>query len=154
MATSRVEDRLKELGMTLPGVAAPVGSYVPGLAVGNMAFSSGQLPFVEGQLYAQGRLGDALGVEAGQEAAKRCALNALAALREAAGNLDRITRVIRVVGYVNSAPDFTEHHLVMNGASDLIGEIFGELGSHTRTSIGVAALPLNAPVEVEMTVAL
>ena len=151
--------RLAELGIELPPVAAPVGSYVPALRVGDLVFTSGQLPFVEGQLPATGRLDiTAPGHEAGPtiEVAAHCArisaLNALAAVASVAGGVDNITRVVKLTVFVASSKRFTSHPQVANGASDLLVDVFGDLGRHTRSAVGVAALPMNAPVEVEMIV--
>jgi len=151
--------RLVELGIELPPVAAPVGSYVPALRVGDLVFTSGQLPFVDGQLPATGRLGvTAPGhmagptIEVAAHCAKISALNALAAAASVAGGIDNITHVVKLTVFVASSKRFTSHPQVANGASDLLVDILGDLGRHTRSAIGVAALPMNAPVEVEMIV--
>lgn len=150
-----IEDRLVELGIELPDVAAPVAAYVPAVIHDDMVYCSGQLPFVSGALPATGKVGDGHGlvpVDDAKEYARIAALNGLAAIKSVLGSLDRVTRIIKVTGYVASAPEFSGQPAVMNGASELLGEIFGELGRHARTSIGVAVLPLDAPVEVELLV--
>lgn len=143
-------DRLAELGITLPEVAAPVAAYVPAAVTGNTVRTSGQLPFVDGELIATGKLGADLDVEAGQEAARTCILNALAAAGDVVGGLDNITRIIHVTGFVASDPSFSAQPAVINGASTLLQDIFGDAGVHTRSAVGVAVLPLNAPVEIEI----
>lgn len=142
--------RLRELGLELPGVPAPAGSYVPAVRTGNLVFTAGQVPFKDGQLSHAGKVGEGISVEEAQEAARVCALNAIAAAASEAGGLDNIRRVLRVTGYVASASGFNCQPEVVNGASDLIGEIFGEAGLHARSAVGVAELPLGAPVEVEL----
>ena len=148
--------RLLALGLALPPVAAPVADYVPALRVGDLVWTSGQLPFVDGHLPLTGPVGagpDAMvPPEAATDLARRCALNALAAVAEAAGGLDAVLRVVKVTGYVASAPGFTGQPGVLDGASRLLQEVFGEAGRHVRTAVGVAALPLAAPVEVELLV--
>lgn len=144
-------DRLAELGITLPEVAAPVAAYVPAITVGNQVWTSGQLPFVNGELAAVGKLGAEISVEQGAVYARQCALNALAAIDALVG-IDRVARVIKVVGFVASAEGFGQQAPVINGASNLLGEIFGEAGVHARSAVGVAELPLNSPVEVEVIV--
>lgn len=158
-AASAVERRLAELGLTLPEVPAPVASYVPAVISGNHVFTSGQLPFVAGELTVQGKVradgcGPAAGVspETAQEAARICAVNALAAVKSMIGDLDRITRVVKLVGFVASDPAFTAQPAVINGASELLGAVLGDVGTHARSAVGVAALPLDAPVEVELIV--
>ncbi len=141
--------RLAELGIRLPAVAAPVASYVPAVRSGSFVFTSGQLPFVEGGLRRTGKVGGSVDVEDAAADAKVCALNGLAAIDELVG-LDSIVRVVRVVGYVASAEGFTGQPRVVNGASELLGRIFGEAGQHARSAIGVAELPMGAPVEVEL----
>ena len=143
--------RLAELGIRLPPVAAPVAAYVPAVRTGSLVFTSGQLPFVEGGLRRTGKVGGSVDPEDAAHDAKVCALNALAAVDELVG-LDSITQVVRVVGYVASAEGFTGQPRVVNGASELLGRIFGDAGRHARSAIGVAELPLGAPVEVELTV--
>ncbi|AKK07701.1 RidA family protein [Corynebacterium testudinoris] len=149
--TDRWSDRLAELGVTLPAVAAPVAAYVPAVRVGNQVWTSGQLPFVEGALPATGKVGGAVTADDAQGYARLCALNALAAVDALVG-IDNVTRVLKIVGFVASAEGFTGQPGVVNGASTLIGEVFGEAGAHARSAVGVAELPLGAPVEVEIVV--
>jgi len=149
--------RLTELGITLPAVAAPVAAYVPAVRSGSQVWTSGQLPFVDGVLPVTGKVGHGDGlVDPGVAAdlARTAALNALAAVAEQAGSLDRVRRVIKVVGYVASDPAFTGQPGVVNGASELLGQVFGESGVHARSAVGVAVLPLNSPVEIELVVEL
>lgn len=143
--------RLAELGIALPSVATPAGSYVPAVRTGSLVFTAGQVPFVEGSLAATGKVGAEIDVVRGQELARICALNALAAVDGLVG-LDAVVRVVKVVGFVASAPGFTNQPAVVNGASDLLGAVFGDAGSHARSAVGVAELPLGAPVEVELVV--
>lgn len=143
--------RLESLGITLPAVAAPVAAYVPAVQSGSYVYTSGQLPFVEGKLAATGKVGDAVSAEQAKDLARSCALNALAAIHELVG-IDSVVRVVKVVGFVASAVGFTGQPGVVNGASELLGEVFGEAGRHARSAVGVAALPLDAPVEVELVV--
>ncbi|WP_420176831.1 RidA family protein [Luteococcus sp. OSA5] len=143
-------ERLAELGIALPSVAAPVAAYVPALQLGNQVWTSGQLPFVEGTLAGTGKVGDQVSPEQAQDLARTAALNALAAAADAAGGLDRITRILKVTVFVASAPSFTGQPAVANGASELFGEIFGDAGQHVRSAVGVAVLPLDAPVEIEL----
>ena len=145
-------ERLAELGLTLPGVAAPLAAYVPAVRVGDLVHTSGQLPSVEGKLAAVGKVGDAVSAETAAECAGLAALNALAAVAAEAGGLDAVARVVKVVVYVASAPDFTGQAQVANGASQLFGDVFGGAGKHARSAVGVAVLPLDAPVEVELVV--
>ena len=151
MTTSQ---RLADLGIDLPPVATPAGSYVPALKTGRFIYTSGQLPYVNGQLPATGRLGTPSGptIEVAQQCARNCALNALAAAAAAAGGIDNIERVVKLTVFVASGRKFTAQPQVANGASDTLIEIFGDLGRHARSAIGMAALPNNAPVEVEMIV--
>jgi enamine deaminase RidA (YjgF/YER057c/UK114 family) len=144
------EARLRELGIELPDVPAPGGAYVPATRAGTLVFTAGQLPFEEGELHKTGKVGDAVSVEEAQQAARLCALNAIAAAAAEAGGLNNLRRIVKVTGFVASAPDFNDQPQVINGASELIGEIFGEDGLHARSAIGVAELPLDAPVEVEL----
>lgn len=148
----RPSARLAELGLELPAVAAPVAAYVPAVTVGDLVYSSGQLPSVAGQLMATGKVGAEVSAETGADCARTAVLNALAAVSEQAGGIDEIERVVRVVIFVASAPDFTGQPQVGNGASTVLGEIFGEAGRHARSAVGVAVLPLDAPVEVELVV--
>ena len=143
-----VHDRLKELGIHLPTAAAPAGSYLPTAQTGNLLFTAGQLPFVDGLLPATGRVGAEVSPEDAKEYARQAALNLLAAV-EAAVGLDNVERVVKVVGFVASADGFTGQPGVINGASDLFAEVFGEAGRHARSAVGVAELPLGAPVGVE-----
>jgi enamine deaminase RidA (YjgF/YER057c/UK114 family) len=144
------EERLAELGLELPSAPRPVASYVPVVVSGGLAFVAGQVPLEEGRLLWSGKLGAELDVEAGSQAARRCAMQILAALREALGSLDRVTRIVRLGVFVASAPGFTDQPAVANGASDLLVEVFGEAGRHARAAVGVLELPLGAPVEVEL----
>lgn len=149
-AVSAVEQRLAELGLELPPVAAPVAAYVPAVVSGNHVFTSGQLPFIDGALPATGKVGAAVSAEDAKAYAARCAVNAMAAIKAQIGDLDRVTRIVKVVGFVASEPSFTGQPGVINGASELLGQVFGEAGSHARSAVGVAVLPLDAPVEVEV----
>ena len=143
--------RLAELGITLPSVAPPVAAYIPAVRTGDLVFTSGQLPSVAGELLARGLVGTAVDPETAKELARTCALNALAAVDALVG-LDSVVRVVKVVGFVASAPGFTGQPGVVNGASELLGEVFGDAGRHARSAVGVAMLPLDAPVEVELVV--
>lgn len=146
---SRVDDRVAELGLVIPAASKPVAAYIPAVVTGSLVFTSGQLPMVDGALPATGKVGAEVDADTAKALARQCVLNGLAAARTAIGSLDRITRVVKVVGFVASAPDFTGQPGVINGASELLGEIFGEAGQHARSAVGVAVLPLDAPVEVE-----
>ncbi|GAA4978015.1 RidA family protein [Uniformispora flossi] len=146
------EDRLAQLGLTLPGVAAPVAAYVPALRTGNYVHTSGQLPMVEGKLPQTGKVGAEVTPEDAKKFAERCALNALAAVKAEIGDLALVRRVVKVVGFVASDPGFTGQPAVINGASELLGAVFGDAGRHARSAVGVAVLPLDAPVEVELLV--
>ena len=143
--------RLADLGYSLPEVAKPLASYVPAVRVGDQVWTSGQLPVIDGNLPATGKVGAEVSVEDAQECARVAALNALAAIDSVVG-LDNVSRVVKVVGFVASTPDFVEQAAVINGASDFIGELFGEAGTHARSAVGVAVLPKNSPVEVEVIV--
>ena len=143
-------ERLAALGLTLPEVPAPVAAYVPAVRTGGFVYTSGQLPFVDGKLPRTGKVGAEVGVDEARDLARICALNALAAVVSVAGDLSDIVRIVKVVGYVASAPGFTAQPQVLNGASELLGEVFGEAGRHARSAVGVAVLPLDAPVEVEL----
>ena len=149
---SAVENRLAALGLTLPEVAAPLAAYVPALRTGPYVYTSGQLPLVDGKLPATGKVGAEVTPEQAKELARTCALNALAAVKSVVGDLDRVAQVVKVVGYVASAPDFTGQPGVINGASELLAEVLGDAGAHARSAVGVAVLPLDAPVEVELQV--
>jgi enamine deaminase RidA (YjgF/YER057c/UK114 family) len=147
-----VEDRLAELGLTVPDVATPVASYVPAVRTGSYVYTSGQLPMRSGELMATGKVGGEVSPEDAAACAQQCALNAIAAVRSVVGDLDVVRRVVKVVCFVASAPDFTGQPTVANGASDLLGRAFGEAGAHARSAVGVPVLPLDAPVEVEIVV--
>jgi enamine deaminase RidA (YjgF/YER057c/UK114 family) len=149
---SAIEDRLKELGLQLPTLTKPVAAYVPAIVTGNLVFTAGQLPFVDGKLEATGKVGAEVTAEDAAKLARTCVLNALAAASSVIGSLDRVTRIVKVVGFVASTPDFTGQPSVVNGASELLGELFGEPGQHARSAVGVAVLPLDAPVEIELVV--
>ena len=141
--------KLAELGLTLPDVAPPLAAYVPAVRTGNYVYVSGQLPLADGKLIASGKVGDEITTEQAKELAARCALNGLAALESVVG-LSKVVRIVKVVGFVASAPGFTDQPTVINGASELFGEVMGEAGRHARSAVGVAELPGNAPVEVEL----
>ena len=143
--------RLAELGLALPPVVPPVAAYVPAVRTGSLVFTSGQLPMAEGRMDVTGKVGAGVTPEQAKDLARTCALNALAAVDALVG-LDSVVRVVKVVGFVASAPDFTGQPAVVNGASELFGEVFGDAGQHARSAVGVAALPLDAPVEVELVV--
>lgn len=145
-------ERLRELGLSLPEVAKPLAAYVPATRVGNQIWTSGQLPLLEGRLAVSGKLGGSVTLEQGAEAARICLLNALAAAAQLAGGIDRITRVVKLVVFVASDPAFTDQPKVGNGASELVAEIFGEAGDHVRVAVGVAVLPIDAAVELELVV--
>jgi enamine deaminase RidA (YjgF/YER057c/UK114 family) len=148
--SSRIEQRLSELAIVLPAAGAPAGNYIPFVVAGNLVFLSGQVAREAGKMKYVGKVGRELTVAVGQAAARLCATNLLAQLKVACGgDLDRVERCVRISGFVNSAPDFLEHPKVINGASDLMVEVFGERGRHARTAVGVAALPLDSAVEVE-----
>ncbi|MFH8345175.1 RidA family protein [Streptomyces sp. NPDC018045] len=149
---SAVEDKLAELGLKLPQVVPPLASYQPAVRSGAYVHTSGQLPMVDGALPATGKVGAEVGPDRAKELAAICALNALAAVKSVIGDLDKIVRVVKVVGFVASAPDFTGQPGVINGASELLGEVLGDKGVHARSAVGVAVLPIDAPVEVEMQV--
>ncbi|MDO9398432.1 MAG: RidA family protein [Herbiconiux sp.] len=146
-----VSARLAELGIELPTVAAPVAAYVPAVSHGGLVYTSGQLPFTEGALPAVGKVGAEVSADDAKTYARTCALNALAAAADAAGGVDRIAGVLRVGGFVASVPDFSGQPGVINGASEVLGEIFGDAGRHARAAVGVPVLPLDSPVEVEVT---
>lgn len=151
---STVEQNLSALGLTVPEVAKPVAAYVPALRQGDLVYSSGQLPLVDGALLASGKVGADVTAERAQELAETCALNAIAAVKSVVGDLDQVIQVVKVVGFVASDADFGGQPQVINGASELLGKAFGDKGVHARSAVGVAALPLNAPVEVEVIVAV
>jgi enamine deaminase RidA (YjgF/YER057c/UK114 family) len=149
-----VSDRLAELGLTIPAVAAPVAAYVPAVVTGRYVQTAGQLPFVDGSLPVTGKVGSDVDAETATAQARQAALNGLAAVASVAGSLDRVARVVKVTVFVASDPSFTGQPGVANGASTLIGDVFGEAGVHARSAVGVAVLPLDAPVEVELVVEL
>ena len=144
-----IESRLAELGVALPPAAAPAANYVPYVLTGNLLLTSGQLPLSSGTLIATGLLGRDLDTAGGREAARMCAINILAQAKAALGDLERISRFVKITVFVASTPDFTEQHLVANGASDFLASVLGEKGKHARSAVGTASLPLNAPVEIE-----
>ena len=150
---SDVRAKLAELGLTLPVAAKPIAAYVPAVRTGNLVFTAGQLPLVDGKIALTGKVGEAVTVEQAKELAQVCALNALAAVATVA-NVDDIVRVVRVVGYVNGVPGYVNHPGVVNGASELFVHIWGEDGKHARSAVGIAELPLDSPVEIELTVEL
>ncbi|MEU5542035.1 RidA family protein [Streptomyces sioyaensis] len=149
---SAVEDKIAALGLALPQVVPPLAAYQPAVRSGAYVHTSGQLPMVDGALPTTGKVGAEVSAEQAKELAATCALNALAAVKSVVGDLDKIQRVVKVVGFVASAPDFTGQPGVLNGASELLGEILGDKGVHARSAVGVAVLPLDSPVEVEIQV--
>ncbi|MFV8130041.1 RidA family protein [Streptomyces syringium] len=149
---SAAEKRLAELGLTLPDVVPPLAAYQPAVRTGNYVYTAGQLPMVKGSVPATGKVGAEVSAEQAKELAAVCALNALAAVKSVVGDLDKIVRVVKVVGFIASAPDFTAQPGVLNGASELLGEVLGDKGVHARSAVGVTVLPLDAPVEVEILV--
>ena len=148
----KVENRLSELGLLLPEAPKPVAAYIPAKQSGKLVFTAGQLPMVNGELISKGFLGQEVAIEDAIKAARVCTLNALAAIKGVIGDLDQIKQIVRVVGYVASIPTFTQQPAVVNGASELLLEIFGDAGKHARSAVGMAVLPLNASVEIELTV--
>jgi enamine deaminase RidA (YjgF/YER057c/UK114 family) len=151
---STVTARLAELGLKLPAVVPPLAAYQPAVRSGAYVFTAGQLPLVDGKLPATGKVGAEVSAEQAKDLARICALNALAAVHSVVGDLDRIARVVKVVGFVASAPDFTGQPGVINGASELLGDVLGEKGVHARSAVGVTVLPLDSPVEIEIQVEL
>jgi enamine deaminase RidA (YjgF/YER057c/UK114 family) len=149
---STPEARLEQMGLSIPAVAKPVAVYVPAVRSGSYVYTSGQLPMVDGKLAATGKVGAEIDADTAKSLAQICALNALAAVRSEVGDLSAVVRVVKVVGFVASAPDFTGQPGVVNGVSELLGEVFGDAGVHARSAVGVAVLPLDAPVEVELVV--
>ena len=147
-----VEQKLTQLGLVLPETPKPVAAYIPAKQAGNLVFTAGQLPMVNGELISKGLLGQDVEIDEANKAARICTLNALAAIKGVVGDLNRIKQIVRVVGYVASVPTFTQQPAVVNGASELLLEIFGEGGKHARSAVGMAVLPLNASVEIELTV--
>jgi len=146
------EKKLREMGITIPEAPKPVAAYVPAVKIDKYVYTAGQIPFVEGKLKYKGKLGKDLSIEEGYEAAKISAINCLSAVKSLIGSLDNIEKVVKVTGFVNSAPGFNEQPKVVNGASEFLGEVFGEKGAHARSAVGVNELPLDAPVEIEMIV--
>jgi enamine deaminase RidA (YjgF/YER057c/UK114 family) len=146
------EERLAELGLSVPEVAKPVAAYIPAIRSGNLVFTSGQLPMREGQLMATGKVGGEVSSEEAVACAQQCGLNALAAVRAELGDLSAVKRIVKVVCFVASTPDFTGQPAVANGVSELLGNVFGDAGRHARSAVGVPVLPLDAPVEVELIV--
>ena len=146
------EKIINDLGLKLPDAPKPVAAYIPAKQTGNLVFTAGQLPMVNGELISKGLLGQDVEIDEANKAARICTLNALAAIKGVIGDLDRIKQIVRVVGYVASVPTFTQQPAVVNGASELLLEIFGENGKHARSAVGMAVLPLNASVEIELTV--
>lgn len=151
---STPEEALAELGLTVPEVVPPVASYVPAVRTGNYVYTSGQLPMRDGSLITTGKVGGEVSPEEAQACAQQCALNAIAAVKAEVGDLSLVKRVVKVVAFVASTPDFTGQPAVANGASELLGKVFGEAGRHARSAVGVPVLPLDAPVEVEILVEL
>ncbi|KQV18858.1 MULTISPECIES: RidA family protein [unclassified Kitasatospora] len=149
---SKVEEKLAALGLTLPEVAAPVAAYVPAIRTGEYVLTAGQLPFVAGKLPSTGKVGAEVTAEEAKQLAQICALNGLAAIKSVIGDLDKVEQIVKVVGFVASASDFTGQPGVINGCSELLGEVFGAAGVHARSAVGVAVLPLDAPVEIEFQV--
>ena len=149
---SKVELILGDLNLSLPEASKPVAAYIPAKQSGNLVFTAGQLPMVNGELISKGLLGQDVEIDEAIKAARICTLNALAAIKGVIGDLDRIKQIVRVVGYVASVPTFTQQPAVVNGASELLLEIFGEAGKHARSAVGMTVLPLNASVEIELTV--
>ncbi len=146
------EERVEELGLSIPQVPKPVAAYVPAVRTGSYIYTSGQLPMRDGTLIATGKVGGEVSAQEGVECAQQCALNAIAAVKSVIGDLSNVVRVVKVVAFIASTPDFTGQPGVANGASELIGKVFGEAGQHARSAVGTPVLPLDAPVEVEMVV--
>lgn len=144
-----VEAKINELGLELPSAPQPAGAYVQFYQSGNLLFVAGQIPFWNGELKYQGKVGQEFSIEEGQEAARLCALNIIAQAKEATGNLDKVARIVKLSGFVNCPTDFADHPKVINGASDLMGDVFGEKGKHTRIALGAGSLPLNVAVEID-----
>jgi enamine deaminase RidA (YjgF/YER057c/UK114 family) len=149
---SQIEQKIIELGFSLPETAKPLAAYIPAVQSGNLVFTSGQLPMIEGSLAETGKVGGAVSAERAKELATVCALNALAAVKTVIGDLDKIKRIVKVVGFVSSVPEFSAQPGVVNGASEFLGAVFGDKGIHARSAVGVAVLPLDAPVEIELIV--
>jgi enamine deaminase RidA (YjgF/YER057c/UK114 family) len=149
---SKIEQRIIDLGFLLPETSKPLAAYIPAVQSGNLVFTSGQLPMIAGNLAETGKVGGSVSPERAKELATVCALNALAAVKTVIGDLDKIKRIVKVVGFVSSVPEFSGQPAVVNGASEFLGEVFGEKGIHARSAVGVAVLPLDAPVEIELIV--
>jgi len=149
---SQIEERIIELGFLLPETSKPLAAYIPAVQSGNLVFTSGQLPMIAGSLAETGKVGGSVSPERAKELATVCALNALAAVKTVIGDLDKIKRIVKVVGFVSSVPEFSGQPGVVNGASEFLGEVFGDKGIHARSAVGVAVLPLDAPVEIELIV--
>jgi enamine deaminase RidA (YjgF/YER057c/UK114 family) len=147
-----IEDRLRELSIELPTPPSPAGSYIPVVTTGNLAFVSGQIPMKEGKVIFEGKVPEQQSLESARDAAKICIINGLAQLKANLGSLDKITKFVRISGFVNSNPEFTEQPKVINAASDLLVEIFGDMAKHSRIAVGVASLPLKSTVEIDMVV--
>ena len=147
-----IQDRLRELSIELPTPPSPAGSYIPVVTTGNLAFVSGQIPMKEGKVIFEGKVPEQQSLESARDAAKICIINGLAQLKANLGSLDKITKFVRISGFVNSNPEFTEQPKVINAASDLLVEIFGDMAKHSRIAVGVASLPLNSTVEIDMVV--
>ena len=146
------EARIAELGLNIPVVPAPLAAYVPAVRSGDFVYTSGQLPFLNGELIAVGQVHAEVDIDSAVACARQCALNALAALKTVIGSLDNVEQIVKVTGFVAAPSDFSQHPLVVNGASELLGEIFNDAGKHARSAVGVSSLPMNAPVELEMVV--
>jgi enamine deaminase RidA (YjgF/YER057c/UK114 family) len=149
---SQIEQKIIELGFLLPETAKPLAAYIPAVQSGNLVFTSGQLPMIKGSLAETGKVGGTVSPERAKELATVCALNALAAVKTVIGDLDKIKRIVKVVGFVSSVPEFSAQPAVVNGASEFLGAVFGDKGIHARSAVGVAVLPLDAPVEIELIV--
>jgi enamine deaminase RidA (YjgF/YER057c/UK114 family) len=149
---SQIEQRIIELGFLLPETSKPLAAYIPAVQSGNLVFTSGQLPMIAGSLAETGKVGGSVSAERAKELATVCALNALAAVKTVIGDLDKIKRIVKVVGFVSSVPEFSGQPAVVNGASEFLSEVFGEKGIHARSAVGVAVLPMDAPVEIELIV--
>ena len=147
-----IEDKLKELSIEIPTPPSPAGSYIPVVTTGNLAYVSGQIPMKEGKVVFEGKVPEIQSLDSARDAAKICIINGLAQLKANLGSLDKITKFVRISGFVNSSPDFTEQPKVINAASDLLVEIFGEMAKHSRIAVGVSSLPLNSTVEIDMVV--
>lgn len=149
-----VEDKLRQMGIELPAAPTPLAAYIPAVKAGDFAYTSGQIPLVKGELKYKGKVGAELSEADGYQAARVCAINCLSALKGVIGDLDNIERIVKVVGFVNSAPGFAAQPKVINGASELFGEVFGDAGKHARSAVGVSELPIDSAVEVEVIVKL